>query len=106
MSRSFTYRAESLGVAVSPIRNPVRDFLTSAHGVAGVSETYNIPLPRFPLWTRKGVVSGWVPKYESGSQKGGDCVWCGPSCFGEEVCAPHGEPCCLQGDVNRSVWRQ
>ena len=53
--RSLTLcRVESPGAAVSPIWKPKRVSLTSADGVEGVSETYCIPLPGIPLWTRKG----------------------------------------------------
>ncbi len=67
LRRWTLYRAESPGAGVSPIRNPTRAFFTSTDGVEIVSETYSMPLPRVPLWTRKGAVSGWVPKYASGS---------------------------------------
>ncbi len=51
-------REESLGAAVSPIRNPIRASLASVDGVEGVFMTYSVPLHRILLWTRKGAVSG------------------------------------------------
>ena len=45
-------------------------FATSANGVEGVPETYSIPMHGIPLWTRNGAVSGWVPRYGSGSREG------------------------------------
>jgi len=69
--RSWTLcREESPGAAVSPIWKPMRASLTSVDGVEGVSETYCIRLHGSPLWTRKGAVFGWVPRYGNDSRMG------------------------------------
>ncbi len=98
--RSWTLcRAESPGAAVSPIRIPMRASLTSADGLEEVSETYNIPLPRIPLRTRKGAVSGWVPMYGSGSRKVVCFPWCGPL-GSSEGCVLHMKSLAVSGMVS------
>ncbi len=62
---------------MAPIQNPIRASLSSADDVEGVSMAYIIPLPRIPLWIRKGAVSGWVPRYGISPQKGVGCAYCG-----------------------------
>ncbi len=65
-------RSESLVAAVPPMRNPFRASLTSADGEEGVSETYSMPLPGIPFWTRNGAYLGGWPC--TGAAPGRECV--------------------------------
>ncbi len=50
------------------MQKPMRAFLTSADGVEGRFEAYN--MPGSPLWTQKGDVFGYVPRCGIGSLGG------------------------------------